>query len=168
LSIETFTKASTKIQPDGDLWAAVELCDIFSPNEEEARSILDLTKLNRDSNDAELIKLTSPFIKAGARWCSLRRGADGAVVHEESSKNAWHIPAVADTTVVDPTGCGNAFCGAFIAGIQSQSGAELAGMLGTAATSVMAEYQGIPQRLAIGNARDEVRRRFLKIKSRLL
>ncbi|KAL4538231.1 hypothetical protein Ndes2526B_g03452 [Nannochloris sp. 'desiccata'] len=150
LSIETFTKASTKIQPDGDLWAAIELCDIFSPNEEEARSILGLSKLNRDTIDAEILKLTSPFIDAGARWCSLRRGAGGVVVHEKSSTNVWSIPVVADTNVVDTTGCGNAFCGAFLAGIQSRSGAEVAGMLATAAASVMAEHQGVPQGLNMG------------------
>jgi sugar/nucleoside kinase (ribokinase family) len=168
LSIETFTKASTKIQSDGDLWAAIELCDIFSPNEEEARSILGLHKPDRYTINAELLKLTSPFLKAGARWCSLRRGADGAVVHENSSKNAWYIPAVADTNVVDPTGCGNAFCGAFLAGIQSRGGTEVAGMLATAAASLMAEYQGVPQGLDMVNARDEVRRRSLNLETRLL
>ncbi|KAG7673137.1 putative Uncharacterized protein C16C9.01c [Nannochloris sp. 'desiccata'] len=168
LSIETFTKASTKIQPDGDLWAAIELCDIFSPNEEEARSILGLSKLNRDTIDAEILKLTSPFIDAGARWCSLRRGAGGVVVHEKSSTNVWSIPVVADTNVVDTTGCGNAFCGAFLAGIQSRSGAEVAGMLATAAASVMAEHQGVPQGLNMGKVRAEVRRRSLNLETRLL
>lgn len=29
----------------------------------------------------------------------------------------WHVPAVADTSVVDVTGCGNAFCGGFLAAL---------------------------------------------------
>jgi sugar/nucleoside kinase (ribokinase family) len=170
LSIETFTKASTKIKSDDAelLWTAIELCDIFSPNEEEARSVLGLDESNNSASDAELVELTSPFLERGARWCALRRGADGAVVHEKSSENAWYIPSVADINVVDTTGCGNAFCGGFLAGIQSGKGAEAAGVLATATASIMAEHQGVPQGLEMGNVRAEVRRRALKLETRLL
>ncbi len=171
LSIETFTKASTQISTNGELWKAIQLCDSFSANEDEARSILGKnTPGGSNANTAELLELTSPFVEAGARWCTLRRGADGAVVHEKSSNTAWSIPAVAGLDIVDTTGCGNAFCGGFLAGIQSGLGAEEAGMWATAAASLMAEHQGVPQGIEMGNIRQdiEIRRRISKLQPVLL
>jgi sugar/nucleoside kinase (ribokinase family) len=168
LSIETFTEASKKINSSDDLWAAIALCDIFSPNEEEACSILGLNGSNRDNSKEEMVELTSQFLEAGASWCTLRRGANGAVVHEKSSQKAWFIPSVANLHVIDSTGCGNAFCGAFVAGIQSGAGAEVVGKLATAAASVMAEHQGVPQGLKHGIIRAEVQQRALNLETRLL
>lgn len=173
LSIETFTKATKKIPASAALWEAVALCDIFSPNEEEARSILGLNSRidsQMDEKHVDLLELTSPFVKAGARWCTLRRGASGAVVHENRSGNAWNIPPVSNINVIDTTGCGNAFCGAFLAAIQNEngSGAEVAGMFANAAACVMAEHQGVPQGLGIGEVREEVHQRAFPLETQVL
>ena len=173
LSVETFTKATKKISASAALWEAVALCDIFSPNEEEARSILGLHS-SFDNKMGEkyvgLLELTSPFVKAGARWCTLRRGSFGAVIHENRSVNAWNIPPVSDISVIDTTGCGNAFCGAFLAAIQNENGfgAEVAGMFANAAASVMAEHQGVPQGLGIGEVREKVHQRALSLETHVL
>jgi sugar/nucleoside kinase (ribokinase family) len=45
----------------------------------------------------------------------LRRAEEGAIVYHGETGERWHIPAV-ETAVVDPTGAGNAYCGAFLAG----------------------------------------------------
>ncbi len=54
----------------------------------------------------------------GARVVVLRRGERGvlaAAAGDRERREAWAVPAVEDTRVVDVTGCGNAFCGGFLA-----------------------------------------------------
>jgi hypothetical protein len=54
------------------------------------------------------------------------------------------VPACLETTVVDVTGCGNAFCGAFLASYAAGEGLLQAGLWGCAAASMIAEQQGVP------------------------
>ena len=56
------------------------------------------------------------------------------------------VPAVPNLTVVDVTGCGNVFCGAFLAAL-GPGGASLAeaGAWGCAAGSIFAEWNGVPE-----------------------
>jgi hypothetical protein len=54
------------------------------------------------------------------------------------------VPAVPDTRVVDVTGCGNAFCGGFLAGLDSGLNLQQSGIWGCVAGSIMAEAQGVP------------------------
>lgn len=54
------------------------------------------------------------------------------------------VPAVPDTHVVDVTGCGNAFCGGFLAGLDSGLSLQQSGVWGCVAGSIMAEAQGVP------------------------
>lgn len=54
------------------------------------------------------------------------------------------VPAVPQTHVVDVTGCGNAFCGGFLAGLDSGLSLEQSGTWGCVAGSIMAEAQGVP------------------------
>lgn len=61
---------------------------------------------------------------------------------------AWvlslQVPAVPGTKVVDVTGCGNAFCGGFLAAQHAGVDLSESGMWGCVAGSVMAEWQGVP------------------------
>jgi hypothetical protein len=54
------------------------------------------------------------------------------------------VPAVPDTRVVDVTGCGNACCGGFLAGLQAGQGLHSSAVWGSVAGSIMAEAQGVP------------------------
>lgn len=54
------------------------------------------------------------------------------------------VPAVPNTQVVDVTGCGNAFCGGFLAGLDRGLRLQDAGVWGCVAGSIMAEGQGMP------------------------
>lgn len=145
LSVETFTKAEAPLS-DGDLKAVVSLSTIFSPNEEEA-----LSMLNRMQHSIDELKLdrqpwlmTTPFIQAGAGWVVIRRGPKGAVVHDAATDSLWDVPAVSNLNVRDFTGCGNAFCGAFLAAVQAGSPGGEAAAWGCAAGSAMAEARGVP------------------------
>lgn len=54
------------------------------------------------------------------------------------------VPAVPDTQVVDVTGCGNACCGGFLAGLQAGQGLRSSAVWGCVAGSIIAEAQGVP------------------------
>jgi hypothetical protein len=54
------------------------------------------------------------------------------------------VPAVPGTRVVDVTGCGNAFCGGFMAGLHAGLSMLDAARWGCVAGSIMAEWQGVP------------------------
>lgn len=87
-------------------------------------------------------RLTEPFLEAGAGLVALRRGPLGAVVHDGASGECWSVPAVPGTRVVDPTGCGNACCGALLAALGAGHGPRAAAAWGCAAGSLMAEAEG--------------------------
>lgn len=75
---------------------------------------------------------------------ALRRGPQGAVVQDAHTGEAVSVPAFPGTRVVDPTGCGNAFCGAFLAARAAGEGLASAAAWGCAAGSLMAECRGTP------------------------
>jgi sugar/nucleoside kinase (ribokinase family) len=147
VSVETFAAAARPV-PAAGLAALCAACDVFSPNEGEAASMLFAGggSVPRGADDDPTL-LTAPFLDAGARVVALRRGTRGAVVHDASGGGrgrAWAVPAVPGVEVVDTTGCGNAFCGAFLAAIQAGAPAERAAAWGCAAASVVAESRGVP------------------------
>lgn len=146
MSAETFAAASAAV-PAADLRAFMAQLDVFSPNEAEAASMLwgpshEIPEAAR----REPRRLTEPFLEAGARLVALRRGPLGAVVHDGASGAAWLLPAFPGTRVVDPTGCGNAFCGTLLAALLAGESLAAAAAWGCAAGSCMAEFDGTPER----------------------
>eukprot|EP00798_Chlamydomonas_sp_ICE-L_P013212 gene13212-19047_t len=107
LSIEPFTVADKALTED-ELRLLLSSCDIFSPNLLEATSMLEDDAEEGDISAQELARRFLDVMQDqehAAQLICLRCGADGAYV----------VPAVHDTEVVDVTGCGNAFCGGFLA-----------------------------------------------------
>lgn len=119
LSIEPFTTAERPLTAE-ELRRLVSVADIFSPNEREARSIV--------GGEAPPLEVVARLAAAGARVVALRRGPDGAVVHRADTGETWEVPAVEGAAEVDPTGCGNAFCGGFLASWRAGEGLLEAGL----------------------------------------
>lgn len=146
VSAETFAAAAAPV-PAAELRAFMSSLDVFSPNAGEAASMLWGPTPGAPAPAAaerEPRRLTEPFLEAGAGLVLLRCGAAGVVVQDAASGEAWRLPAFPDTAVVDPTGAGNACCGAALAALTQGVGVVAAAAWGCAAGSMMAEHTAFP------------------------
>ncbi|MCC6313507.1 MAG: sugar kinase [Thermomicrobiales bacterium] len=109
---------------------ALPYVDYFMPGLDEARMICGLQ--DRD----EVIRF---FLDKGARHTVFKMGAEGSSIAWQTLGGGLEeirIPAF-QTTVVDSTGCGDAYCSGFIVGLLSGWDLERAGRLGTAAAALV-------------------------------
>ena len=185
ISVEPFTHAQSPPTPE----RLRQLCtagDIFSPNELEAISLVGA---------GTPLELITRLAAAGAAVVCLRRGEEGAIVHDAATGETWSVPALLgrglslekeveevaqeesekgkesrsshstmkpafldiEGEVVDVTGCGNAFCGGFLASRLAGEGLLDAAVWGSVAASLMAEAVGVPEHSA-GAGGDACRR----------
>lgn len=158
ISVEPFTSALSHVSC-ASLQKLCQSCDVFSPNELEAVSLV---------GTGTPVELCERLLNAGAKVVCIRRGALGAVAVDsrKGSTTVWSVPAYLDESETkDVTGCGNAFCGAFFASLLNGEPVEEALCWGSATASVMAQNIGVPTEPA-GDAetRDKVRKRFEEIR----
>lgn len=114
LSVEPYTAAEEPATPQ-QVVQLLSACDIFSPNEAEAESLVGPGP--PEELAARLLAL-SPA--GGADVVVVRCGPEGVLAARRETDGrvtTYQVPAVADTHVVDVTGCGNAFCGGFLAAL---------------------------------------------------
>lgn len=147
VSVEPF-RAAQRLLTEIELRSLVSAGQIFSPNLEEAQSLVG-------PGDPEA--LIERLVQAGAEIVALRLGQDGALVHRAGSGEVWPIPAY-KTSVVDPTGAGNAFCGGFLAGWVLSGDLRQAGLYGAVAASFLVEQVGLPP--ARSGGREAAQRRL--------
>lgn len=88
---------------------------------------------------------------ASLRQLVVKSGADGAVVHDVQRRERVRVP-VFPTTVRDPTGAGDVFCGAFLAGMDSTGDAVEAAVRGSASASFVIEGVGAEGLRAVTSA----------------
>ncbi|GAX73153.1 hypothetical protein CEUSTIGMA_g606.t1 [Chlamydomonas eustigma] len=148
LSVEPYT-ASDSLLTSPHLGQLLSACDIFSPNELEAESMV-----GRGSPQKNMMTLLDASPCDGAQTIVIRCGDKGAMAAtrkgpSQDSSIGFMLPAVEDTQVVDVTGCGNAFCGGFLASFIGKTGkaGDLLESLawGSTAASFMAEEKGVPK-----------------------
>lgn len=133
VSIEPFRPAAAPLG-DSELSALLAAGDIFSPNDEEARSLVGA---------ADPQTLCRRLGAAGAGVVALRLGAEGSLLYRAATGELHHMPAV-PVTAVDPVGAGNAYCGAFLAGWLQTGDLRRAGAYGAVAASFLIEQYGLP------------------------
>lgn len=105
--------------------------DYFMPGIDEARLIAGKPEATRH----ELIRF---FLDLGAKHTVFKMGAAGSSIgwYENGELQEIRIPAYV-VPVVDSTGCGDAYCAGFIAGLTKGWSLEEAGRLGTAASGLV-------------------------------
>lgn len=133
VSVEPFRDAGRELTAE-HVQMLVSAGHIFSPNLVEVESMIGL------SDPHEQIR---GLVAAGASIIALRMGEMGSIVHRADTGETWQIPAV-PTTVVDPTGAGNAYCGGFVVGWCETGDLQLAGCYGAVAASFLIEQIGLP------------------------
>jgi len=125
---------------------------IFLPSRQEAALLY-----GRD----DPVAAARSFIAAGPRVVAIKLGVEGSLVYGPSVDDPLHVPAV-PVEAVDPTGAGDAYCGAFCA-VYARTGDPLqAAIHGTVAGSLIVEQRGALSVLPFNNAVAERRLRWLK------
>lgn len=133
VSLETFQPPDQPLSATA-LQRLMSVCDLFSPNDYEAASIVG-------SSDISVIAET--FRDAGAKRLAVRQGAEGASLFD-FEQGIHARTGIVPTTVVDPVGAGNTFCGALIARIYAGDALGDAAAYASASASYMVEQIGMP------------------------
>ncbi|MCD4671603.1 MAG: hypothetical protein K8R77_02970 [Anaerolineaceae bacterium] len=154
VSVETSELAKRRLSQQ-EMEVFLSDLDIFSPNVAEAESLLGPVAPR---------EMVTSFLDAGAACVALRMGAEGALVAEARTRQVVHIPAV-QTTVVDPIGAGNAFCGGFLVGWRETGDLQTAGLFGAISASFLVEQIGLP--VFPRAVSDEAQTRFKRLRLRL-
>jgi sugar/nucleoside kinase (ribokinase family) len=115
--------------------ALLSLPDVVSPNLAEAAAIYD-------DASADPEHMLNRLLTDGARVVALRMGEQGSLVGS-ADRPAIHVPALPVEQVVDQTGAGNMYCGAFLAGLCETGSLEQAGLFGASAGKAALGQWGI-------------------------
>lgn len=109
------------------------LCDAFLPSEAEARLLFGPEMSRRE--------MARRLAAAGPPVVALKLGAEGSLVYQRESDSFTAIPA-APAAVVDVTGAGDAYCGAFAVGLAETGDPVTAARWGAVAASFVIEGFG--------------------------
>ena len=166
--------------------AALKMIDIISPNHIEIAKIFG-SQTPEVLNRIALEKFASTCLDSGVGPLGsgavvIRAGAGGCLIHSRSQPPKWlpayYIPSKKSgdnvlNQVVDPTGAGNTFLGAFTIGFLVTRSLEEAAIYGSVGASFALEQFGLP-RLGVSQAgaevwnNEQVKTRILAYKTRLL
>ncbi len=90
-----------------ELKTTIEMVDVLSINDEEARQL---------SGEYSLVKAANVIMAMGPKYLIIKKGEHGALLfHRQGSTNhVFYAPALPLEEVFDPTGAGDTFAGGFI------------------------------------------------------
>jgi sugar/nucleoside kinase (ribokinase family) len=126
---------------------------VVSPNLAEAQAIY---------GDCTPDELVNALFEDGARMVALRMGEGGSLVAESEGGSRYAIPAVPLERIVDQTGAGNTYCGAFIAGLAAGKSLAEAGAQGAVAASFCLEQIGVLNPIAVEDGERDHRYRAIR------
>ncbi len=135
--------------------------DVFLPSVQEVKSLL-----YDEPAKVDVRQCAEWFAERGPRVVVLKLGADGALVHERSSRRFWHVPAL-PVLVVDVTGAGDAFCGGFMADFVAHGDPVRAAIAGAVAASLAIQDYGPLFILRAAQDKDEIDRRAAFLRDRV-
>jgi ribokinase len=148
LGVQTILNPAPACDLSNELLA---LCDYVTPNESEASILTGLPV----GTMSEIEQAATALLRRGPRHVVITLGARGAFLL--SSEVAEHISAFQAGTVVDTTGAGDAFNGAFAVGLSEGMSFVEAARFGCAAAGVSVTRPGTARSMP---ARGEVDRLF--------
>ncbi len=119
-------------QNSAEFRRALPFTDIVSPNLLEASLVYGM-------NDPHA--LVDAMLTDGAKVAALRMGDKGSLIGTANER--WTIPAVPVPHIIDQTGAGNTYCGAFLVGWYRTRDLRTAGYYGAVAASFALETVGV-------------------------
>ena len=103
----------------------------------------DWPTASRQAGDDDPRRVIEYWSRLGSGMIAVRHGARGSYIWSRDGDEAWHIPAV-PTTVVDPTGAGNAYGGGLCVGWTATGDARQAGCYGAISAAMLVRQVGLP------------------------
>jgi sugar/nucleoside kinase (ribokinase family) len=128
------------------------LVDAFLPSRDEASALL-----GGWPGPEEAVR---GLVALGAQVVCIKLGAEGSIGFRSADGELVRMQA-ASVDPVDPTGCGDAFCGGFLVGMAETSDLSTAMAYGAVSAAFVAEDHGADHALTID--RDEARRRLASL-----
>ena len=118
----------------GEFRAALQQIDIVSPNWLEAQHVYGFR---------EPEGLVRAMLDDGAAVAVLRMGEAGSLVGQQGQNGLLRVPAVPVPDLIDQTGAGNTYCGAFLVGWSETRDLLTAACYGAVAASFSLEVTGV-------------------------
>ena len=113
---------------------------IFLPSEEE---LLRFFGVKAQENLRDYVPYLEKMTDLGPKIVGVKVGENGVVVYDRSQDAAWHVPAYKSAKVVDVTGCGDVFCGGFMASYMKNQDPYLSAIHGVVSSSLNLEDYGV-------------------------
>jgi sugar/nucleoside kinase (ribokinase family) len=138
------------VSGEEEAWRRVlPLVDAFLPSRDEAEALLGGWPGPEEAARA--------LAALGAKIVCVKLGAEGSLAFRPADGELVRMPA-ASADPVDPTGCGDAFCGGFLVGLAEAGDLRTAMAHGAVSAAFVAEDHGAAHALAVDRA--EARRRL--------
>lgn len=112
------------------------LCDVVTPNESEAEELTGIAVHTPD----DAARAAAALLDAGAGTAVITLGAQGALLRDRS--RCVHVPALAAGPVVETTGAGDAFNGAFAVALAEGADPVAAVRFGSATAAISVTRAG--------------------------
>jgi sugar/nucleoside kinase (ribokinase family) len=133
VSLEPLTVTFSTLQWDRML-SLIGKVDIVTP---------DWPTASGQAGDDDPKRVIQYWSRLGPGMIAVRHGARGSYVWSRDTNEVWHIPPV-PTTVVDPTGAGNAYGGGLCVGWTATRDARRAGCYGAISAAMLVRQVGLP------------------------
>ena len=119
---------------------------IFLPSEEE---FIRFFGLNQKESLKEYIPYMKNLASKGPQIVAIKLGPRGALVYDRKVDTTWHIPAYPVKAIMDVTGCGDAFCGGFMANYVQDKDVYNSALHGVISASFNLEQYGVLHNFSI-------------------
>lgn len=113
---------------------------IFLPSEEELLRFFSIKAL---ADVRDYVPYLKKITDLGPQIAGVKVGENGVVIYDKSLDAAWHVPAYKSNKFVDVTGCGDVFCGGFMASYLKDHDPYIAAIHGVVSSSLNLEDYGV-------------------------
>lgn len=142
-----------------DLWNSLfTKIDIFLPSEEE---LIRFFGIGSEEDYRKYIPYLKDISKRGPKVVGVKLGERGVLVYDRGVESSWYVPAYVEDELVDVTGCGDAFCGGFMASYIKNEDTFASAVHGVVSSSLNLEDYGVTHNFSTPHSRAKQRLAFL-------